>query len=316
MREEIFRLPNNFLQKLKKLYPERFEEIVSTFLSRKQQSFRINYLKTDLVSLRELLRSRHVKFEELNYPKGAFLLKSEMRQLQETDIYTNGLVYVQNVSSMLPPIILDPKDGEKILDLCGAPGAKTTQLFSLCPKIELQAIEKNRVRFYKLLTNITQQGMGNDIKLHLIDGIWVRKKFPEYFNKILVDAPCSTEGRFLVEDHKTFKYWKDQKVKEMTSTQKKLMHSAFFALQEGGELVYSTCTISPEENEGIVTWFLDKFHDKIELMPIEIPLENAEKGFKRWDDTRFDPQIELTRRILPNDYMEAFFIAKFKKIAC
>ena len=316
MREEIFRLPNNFLQKLKKLYPERFEAIVSTFLSRKQQAFRINYFKTDLATLRELLRLRHIKVEELAYPKGAFLLKSDMRQLQDSDIYSNGLIYVQNVSSMLPALILNPQAGDKVLDLCAAPGAKTTRLFSLCPKIELQTIEKNRVRFYKLLTNIKQQGMGNEIKLHLIDGIWVRKKFPEYFNKILVDAPCSTEGRFLVEDHKTFKYWKDQKVKEMTSTQKKLMHAAFFALQEGGELVYSTCTISPEENEGIVSWFLDKFHGKLELMPIEIPLENAEKGFTRWGDTRFDDQIEMTKRILPNDYMEAFFIAKFKKTAC
>ena len=65
-----------------------------------------------------------------------------------------------------------------------------------------------------------------------------------------------------------------------------------------------------------MTWFLDKFHGKMELMPIDIPLENAEKGFKRWDDERFDDQIELTRRILPNSYMEAFFVAKFKKIAC
>jgi len=315
MQEELLRLPNNFLQKLRKLYPERFESIAETFLKKKVQSFRVNYLKTDLTTLRELLRKNRIRCEEMDFPKGAFLLKSPLSDLQKTEIYYNGLVFVQNVSSMLPAIVLDPQDNEFILDLCAAPGAKTTQIVSLAPKARVHAIEKNRVRYYKLLTNITAQGAGNNVKVQLIDGMWVRKKFPEHFDKILVDAPCTTEGRFLVDNHKTFKYWKDKKVKEMTSTQKKLMHSAFFALRDGGELVYSTCTFSPEENEGIIDWFLRKFKNKVELMPIELPAENVEDGFKRWSDTRYSPQITLTKRVLPNEYLEAFFIARIKKIA-
>ncbi len=315
MQEEILKLPNNFLQKLRKLYPERFEAIAATFLRKKIPSFRINYAQTDLVTLRDLLTRNRVRFEELDFPKGAFLLKSDLRHLQTTEIYLKGLIYVQNVSSMLPALVLAPQPGEVILDLCAAPGAKTTQLLSLCRSIELHAVEKARVRYYKLLTTIKNQGFGNDVRIHLIDGIWVRKKFPEQFDKILVDAPCSTEGRFFVENNQTFKYWKDKKVKEMTHTQKKLFHAAFFALKEGGELVYSTCTFSPEENEGIVDWFFDKFHGKLEMVPIDLSALKADPGFKRWDDTRYAPEVELARRILPNEYLEAFFIAKFKKLS-
>jgi 16S rRNA C967 or C1407 C5-methylase (RsmB/RsmF family) len=313
--EQILKLPNNFLQKLNRLYPdkEKFEAVAGTFLKRKTQSFRINFLKTNLINLRFALDKAHIRYEELDFPKGAFLLKGDLRTLQNTNLYNEGHIYVQNVSSQLPVVVLDPQNNDRVLDLCAAPGGKTTQIVSLAPQAEVHAIEKNRVRFYKLMNTVTNQGAGNQVKLHLIDGIWVRKKFPEAFDKILVDAPCSTEGLFFVDNHDTFKYWKDVKVREMTFTQKKLLHSVFFALDVGGEMVYSTCTISPEENEGMVDYFLDKFKGKIELMPIKLPIENVENGLKRWDK-RYSEDMIMTKRVLPNDYLEAFFVAKFKKI--
>ena len=315
MKEIAQKLPNNFLQKMRKLYPERYEQIVETFLEKKTTTFRINYLKTDLVTLRQKLSKRRIRFKELDYPKGAFLCNSPLRQLQDTDIYQDGLIYVQNVSSMIPALVLSPQKGEKILDLCAAPGAKTTQIISLAPEAQIIAIEKARVRFYKLLTNIKVQGAGNHVKVHLLDGTLVRRKFPEYFDKILVDAPCSTEGRFYINNPKTYKYWKDKKVKEMMRKQKKLLHAAFFALKEEGELVYSTCTFSPEEYEGVIDWFLNKFKDKIEILPIEIPLDNVGSPFLRWQDKGYSKDLKNTCRILPNDYMEGFFIARLKKLA-
>ena len=315
MKDIALKLPNNFLQKLRKLYPDRFEEIVETFLHKKTTSFRINYLKTDLVTLRDDLRKQRIKFKELDYPKGSFLSLTPLRELQRKDIYLEGHIYVQNVSSMIPILVLDPKNGEKILDLCAAPGAKATQIISLAPEVKLTAIEKARVRYYKLLTNIKTQGAGNLIKVHLMDGTWIRKKFPEEFDKILVDAPCTTEGRFYIENPKTYKYWKDKKVKEMVGKQKKLLHAAFFALKEEGELVYSTCTFSPEENEGVVDWVLNKFKDKMEAMPINIPLGNIDIGIRKWRDKKYCPEVRMCKRILPNDYMEGFFVAKFKKIS-
>jgi len=314
MREAIYKLPQEFLRKLKKIYPSNYTQIANTFLSKKQTTFRINYLKTDLTGLRKELIKQRVKFKELSFPKGAFLLKMPLREFQKKPLYQEGLIYLQNLSSMLPVLFLLPQNEDKILDLCAAPGAKTTQICSLAPGAEVIAIEKIRNRYYKLLVNLKTQG-AETVKVLLLDSIWVRKKFPEYFDKILADVPCSAEGRFLVSNPKTFKYWKQKKVKEIVHKQKKLLHSAFFALKEGGELVYSTCAFSPEENEGIIDWFINKFKEKIEIVPVTIPLSNVRGGLTRWGDKKFSPDLKLTKRIIPTDIMEGFFLAKLKKIS-
>ncbi len=314
MRDGIYKLPQEFLLKLKEIYPSSFTRVASTFLAKKKTTFRINYLKTDLQTLRKLLVNQRVKYKELPFPQGAFLLNTPLRDFQKTKIYTEGLVYVQNLSSMLPVLYLEPENKNKILDLCAAPGAKTTQISSLAPQAEVTAIEKARPRYYKLLANLTTQGI-KSTKVILLDSIWVRKKFPEYFDKILADVPCSSEGRFLTTNPKSFKYWKQRKVKEMVHKQKKLLHSAFLALNEGGTLVYSTCTFSPEENEGVIDWFVNKFKEKLEILPIELPLKNAREGLLQWKDKKFSPSLRLARRIIPDDTMEGFFIAKIKKIS-
>ena len=314
MKDRINKLPQEFLHKLKKIYPAQYVQIANTFLKKRPSTFRINYSKTDLINLRKNLVNQRVKFKELSYPKGAFLLRSPLRSLQNTDIYQQGLVFVQNISSMIPALILAPENKEKILDLCAAPGAKTTQIFSLAPEAQIVAIEKIRTRYYKLLANLKIQGVENP-KVMLIDAIWARKKFPEYFNKILADVPCTAEGRFNLTNPKSFKYWKQRKVSEMAHKQKKLLHAAFFALCEGGTLVYSTCTFSPEENEAIINWFLNKFKDKIEILPVRIPLSNVREGLVRWGDRKFSQSLRLAKRIIPNDTMEGFFIAKLKKVS-
>ncbi len=314
MKDIVYKLPREFLAKLEKIYPKDYTRIAHSFLKKREPSFRINYLKTDLITLRRALVNQRVKFKELSYPQGAFILKSPLRNFQNTEIYQQGLVFVQNLSSMIPVLALEPQNGEKILDLCAAPGAKTTQIASLAPQTELVAIEKIRTRYYKLLANLKLQGV-NSVKTLILDSIWVRKKFPEEFDRILADVPCSAEGRFLVTNPKTFQYWKQHKVKEMVHKQKKLLYSAFFALKEGGVLVYSTCTFSPEENEGVIDWFINKFEEKVELVQFKIPLSNAREGLLRWKDKRFSPSLRLTRRVIPNETMEGFFIAKLKKVS-
>lgn len=312
MREAVYKLPVAFLDRMQKIYPLNYENIFSTFFNKKTTVFRINFSKTDLTSLRRELLREKVRSHELTFPVGAFLLKSSWDQFQNTELYQKGLVFVQNVSSMIPPLILDPQPDEKILDLCAAPGAKTSQIISLCSRAEVVAVEKVRKRYYKLLANLKTQG-AHSVKVVLYDGMWVKKKFPEYFDKILVDAPCSAEGRFFIPNPRSYQYWKLRKIKEMVSTQKKLLHAAFFALKEGGELVYSTCTFAPEENEEIIDWFIDKFKGKVEVLPVEIPLENVQGGLKRWRGKKFSSSCRLAKRIIPNETMEGFFVVKFKK---
>jgi 16S rRNA (cytosine1407-C5)-methyltransferase len=314
MNEIFYKLPRNFLEKLQSLYPNHYLQILNTFLTKKQTTFRINYLKTDLVSLKKELLKEGLRFHELPFPKGAFVVKGPLKALQRTSAYRTGAVYVQNVSSMLPVIALSPQNGEKILDLCASPGAKTTQMASLAPNAQIIAFEKEHVRHCKLETNLKIQGVSN-VETFAQDGFWVRKKFPEYFDKILVDAPCSAEALFDLNNPRSYKYWNERKVHELRHKQKSLLHSAFFALKEGGELVYSTCAFSPEENEEVIDWLLTKFKEQLEIVPVEIPLNNVFCGITRWRGGNFSAALKLTRRIIPNEFMEGFFIAKLRKIS-
>ncbi|MCD6583797.1 MAG: RsmB/NOP family class I SAM-dependent RNA methyltransferase [Candidatus Omnitrophica bacterium] len=313
MKRVIFQLPSPFIEKIKRIYPSSYPRILESFCQKKLHTFRVNYLKINLSKLRKELQKEKIRYRELSWPKGSFILYSNLRELQRSYIYQEGLIYVQNISSMIPPILLSPQKGEKILDMCAAPGAKTTQIASLvADNAQIVAVEKIRTRFYKLLANLKIQGT-NCVKPLLIDGIRIRNKFSDYFDKILLDAPCSCEGLFYISNPHSFKYWKERKVKEMAHKQKKLLSSAIYALKKGGILVYSTCTFSPEENEEVIDWALKKFEGNIRVVPISIPLKNVKGGLERWRDKYFSPQLELCLRIIPNRFMEGFFIAKLMK---
>jgi tRNA (cytosine49-C5)-methyltransferase len=306
-------LPPEFLRKLEKIYPMSFPKICETFLHKKEQTFRINYLKTDLVHLKEDLDREGIRYRELHWPKGSFILRSGNKDLQGSPAYIAGKIYMQNVSSMIPPILLDPKKGEKILDLCAAPGAKTSQIASIAGKdIELVAVEKLEIRHQKLLATLRIQGLRDFAKVLLADGISIRKEYAGYFDKVLVDVPCSGEALFYLRDPKTFKPWSQRRVKDISHIQKDLLYSGICALKPGGELVYSTCTFSPEENEEVVDWALNKFGE-LRLAPIGLPVSNKVRGLTSWEGKRFPKDMSLTLRILPNDFMEGFFLARLKK---
>ena len=312
MKPIVYNLPGEFLEKLKTIYPSDYPKICETFLHKKEQTFRINYLKTDLFHLREDLGREGIRCREIHWPKGSFILRSGAKDLRKSPLYLEGKVYMQNVSSMIPPILLNPQKDEKILDMCAAPGAKTTQIASLVGSdIELVALEKMEVRFQKLLATLRIQGAGF-VNARLLDGFWVKEKYSAYFDKILLDAPCSGEALFEVHNPKTYGFWNEKRVKEVSRRQKILIASAIPSLKKGGELVYSTCTFSPEENEEIIDWALSKFKE-IEMVPIQIPIPNIKIGLTGWKGKRYSSYLRLALRILPNEVMEGFFIVKMRK---
>jgi len=312
VKEIIYRLPTGFLEKLKSIYPSSYPRICESFLNNKEQTFRINYLKTDLPHLRTALTEENIRFRELPWPRGSFILKSDPKKLQAGATYKDGLIYFQNISSMVPPVLLNPQAREKILDMCAAPGAKTSQIASLAPEdIELIALEKLQVRYEKLIATLKIQG-ADFVKAHLLDAIFAKRQFPEYFDKVLLDAPCSAEGRFYVPEPRTYKYWDDAKVKKSSRLQKNLLISAIGALKKSGELVYSTCTFSPEENEGVIDWALNKFKD-MQVMPLDIQLTNKMQGLTFWKGKGFSVSLKSAVRIIPNEFMEGFFVVKLKK---
>jgi len=314
MQKNIYKLPQDFIEKIKKIYPQKYHFILKTFLVKKEPCFRANLIKINLEEFIRKLKAENIRFQRIPWYNEIFILKHPpQREFQKTSLYQKGFVYLQNPSSALPVLVLNPQKEEKILDLCAAPGSKTSQIASLTQqKSEITAVEKIKPRFYKLQANLRILGI-TKVKTILADGSFVWKKYPEYFDKVLVDAPCSSEAQFRVNFPKTFSYWSKRKVKEQQRKQKRLIFSGIKALKPGGILVYSTCTFSPEENEEVINWALMKFPKQIRLQEIKIPFPNYACGLTQWQGKTFSKQLTLARRIIPDNITEGFFIAKLQK---
>ena len=361
-------VPEEFLKRLSDIVGQSlFYQIEKTFAER-ATTFRVNTLKLGKLGnleIGKLLIDEGFKLKHVSWYADAFILfNRSKRELTETDVYKEGKIYIQSLASMVPPLVLDPKPEEKVLDLTAAPGSKTSQIAALMsaqggsasggePKGELVANDSNKVRFFKLkhnmeLLGVTSprapllssrggsafggkergvldepsplgegQGEGNQwtFTLRMEDGSHLCGDYPNYFDKILVDAPCSAEARFIADDPKTYGYWSEKKIKEMAYKQRKLLFSAWHALKPGGTLVYSTCTFAPEENEAVVDWALGKYPELVTLEPVTLPCENVSPGLTEWEDRVYHPSLHQTVRIMPNAVMEAFFLAKFRKQA-
>ena len=320
MRSEIKVLPEDFLERLQKILPAgKFDSIANTFSEEKPTTFRINLLKADSVeAVREKLKQQGFEVGSVPWYSQALILQNNrLRELQETSVYKDGEIYVQSLSSMIPPLVLDPKPGETILDLAAAPGSKTTQIAAMMKgNGRLVAVDNNRIRFFKLKANLDMQGAKN-VEAMLCYGESIGRKYPDFFDKVLLDAPCSSEGRFNAREPATYKYWKLRKVEEMQRKQKKLFYSAFSALKPGGLMVYSTCTFAPEENEAILDWAMEKFGGAIDIETIRElssqSITNQMAGLASWEGKLFHAAVRKSVRIIPNAQMEGFFVARIRK---
>lgn len=326
-------LPKDFVDKLEFVYsPTDVTDIISNLRKVRPTTLRVNSLKYDLVSLQEFLRSRSINYQRVqNMPLAVVLPQTTSRDVTEWPIYQEGKIYLQNLSSQLPPIILDPKPGEKVLDLAAAPGSKTTQMAAMMEKKgKLLGNDKTYPRFKRLEANAIMQ-IGEDsvgvctrlsefpegefLELQNLPGEVIGKNLSEVFDKVLIDAPCSSEGQFEVDNYKSYSFWSRHKAKEMQSKQKPLLLSALRAAKVGAEIVYATCTYAPEENEAVIDWALKKFPGVFEVLKIDLSLKNARPGILKYGQKEFNPLVKKTMRVLPGDGFEGFYVAKLKKIA-
>lgn len=316
MRSEAKVLPSDFLERLKRILPpQKLDAIANTFTDEKPTTFRVNTLKASVSEIKESLARDGFRLESVSWYPEAFVIRhGRLRELQETSFYKEGKIYVQNLSSMIPPLVLNPEPGETILDLTAAPGSKTTQMAVMMQGTgKIIANDNNKTRFFKLRFNVELQGAGN-VETTLKHGEVFGKIYPGQFDKVLLDAPCSAEGRFSATEPATYKFWKVDKVDEMARKQKRLMYSAATALKPGGILVYSTCTFAPEENEGMLDWVFRKFPGQFEIEKILLSIPNQMPGLGRWEKEVYDPAVRYGLRVLPNSVMEGFFVAKLRKI--
>ncbi|MDD2566281.1 MAG: RsmB/NOP family class I SAM-dependent RNA methyltransferase [Candidatus Gracilibacteria bacterium] len=307
--------PAKFFERLQKIYSEEnYEKILKGLEVERKTSFRINILKSNKEEIETYLTTNNIEFEISSFSDIAYIIdKKHEYTLKGSDIFYSGKIYIQGLSSMLPPIILNPKRSEKILDVTAAPGSKTTQLAAMINNSgEIAAIEHNQIRFDKLNYNLKLQGVTNT-NTHKIHAKHLSYNFANnYFDRILFDAPCSAEGRINLANEKTFGFWTLENIAKNQAVQLELLETVIPLLKSGGTLVYSTCTLAPEENEEVVNRIVNKF-DNLELESFDTEIENSLPGITEFESKKYNKNLSKTLRILPTELSEGFFIAKIVK---
>jgi len=275
------KLPIDFINELNNDFTERNVDKILTGMSEERYTtFRVNYLKSNEVEVEDELVKNGLEFEkvritESNFNFNAYVIynKNE-KDLSKLKIYEDGKIYVQSISSMIPPIILRPEPGERVLDMAAAPGSKTTQMAAMMNNEGyILANEIDKFRCEKLKYNVEKQGASI---VHIInkDGTQLNNS-AKSFDKILVDAPCSGEGRFIVSNKKTYEHWSLKMQKELVEIQKKLLSNAINLCKINGTILYSTCALSLAENEKVIDWAINNFNIEIEKININICIEKS-----------------------------------------
>ncbi|KGK87677.1 RsmB/NOP family class I SAM-dependent RNA methyltransferase [Clostridium sp. HMP27] len=314
IKNAAYKLSKEFLETLYNIYsPVTVDSILKSFIDGRKTTLRVNKLKTTINDVQRQLRSNGIGFSNSSFLKEAFILnKARESQITKLNCYKEGSIYIQNLSSMLPPMLLDLEKGQTILDMCAAPGGKTTEIAAIIDNQgEITANEINIIRRERLKYNVQKQG-ASCIEVIGMDGKVLGDTFQEKFDRVLLDAPCSGEGTIELKRRESYKGWSTKFIRENSKLQKKLLESGIKALKKGGILIYSTCTISPEENEEIVDYALNKYPN-LRVMNLSINVKNSIQGLNVYKDKKYNDNIKKALRVIPNEEMEGFFVCKLKK---
>ncbi|MDN5364768.1 MAG: hypothetical protein PWQ91_1833 [Eubacteriales bacterium] len=284
-------LPVKFVEKMRELLGEEAEAFFASYNQPRTYGLRYNPLK---LTREEWLRIAPFPVEPVPWAEEGFYYPGEYRPGKHP-YYHAGIYYIQEPSAMLPAAVLRPQPGEKVLDLCAAPGGKTTQLAGyLRGKGLLVANDTSPVRLKGLIKNVELAGITNCTVTNETPER-LAKWFPAFFDCVLVDAPCSGEGMFR-KDPGMLKEWRASSVLSYSRKQSHIMRAAARLLRPGGRLVYSTCTFDPRENEEVIDRFLQE-HPEFEL--VDIPrTEGMASGRPEWGGGR--EELQKTVRIWPH----------------
>lgn len=308
---EDIEFKEKFIEQYNKLTDfEKFKEYSLSFLRR---SIRVNTLK---ISVKDLVKRLEDKWELTPIPwckEGFWIEHKGVGEEKRRDVgnlieHTLGYIYIQEAASMIPPVVLNPKKNETVLDMCAAPGSKASQIAQYMENTGI--LIANDFKFDRLQSlgiNMQRIGLTNTI-ITQMQGQWF-KDFQ--FDKVLVDAPCSGIGT-IRKSLKTIRIWNPNVAKRMGGVQKRLIETGFNNLKSRGVLVYSTCTLEPDENEAVISWLLDN-HSDAKTEKIDLDIKHG-KAVMEFNGVVYNKGVKNCLRLWPQDNdTEGFFVTKIRK---
>jgi 16S rRNA (cytosine1407-C5)-methyltransferase len=266
-------------------------------------------IKRETLAIR-LEETYGIKTEAISFPSNALKIIEGFDYAGSTLELAFGFYYMQALTSMLPPLVLNPTEKDIVLDLCSAPGSKTTQLAEMMQNKGVLVVNELEIdRIKALVFNLDKMNFLNYGVVNMRGEI-LSKHYDSYFHKILVDAPCSGLG-IIQKKSEINKWWSLERVNNLIEIQNKLLVSAIKMLKVGGELVYSTCSLTPEENELITNRILEKY--PVDVEPVNLPIKHH-KGLTEYNRTKLDQRLQNAIRIFPWEVdSDGFFLIKLKK---
>jgi 16S rRNA C967 or C1407 C5-methylase (RsmB/RsmF family) len=310
-------LNETFWNRISKIYSVADIKIIKKwFLTKKRKvSFRVNTLKSNEEEVLSALKEKWIKYSKIDFLDYAYILKDWVeRDLWDLDIFKEWKIYLQSIASQIPTSFLDIKPNDVVLDVTAAPWSKTSQIASFLNNTwEIVANDNNAIRIDKLKFTLERQWVKNT-KVIKHDATKLSNIYRENsFDKILADLPCSAEWRINLNNEKTYWFWNEANIKRNYIVQKEILKDVVKLLKVDWILVYSTCTLAPEENEAIVHFLLSNFKC-LEIEPITLDYKNIRKWIIRFWDTIYNKKVDNSLRCLPSEDTEWFFVAKFRKI--
>jgi 16S rRNA C967 or C1407 C5-methylase (RsmB/RsmF family) len=289
------------------VFEERINKINPEILKAQKEefSFRINRFKADLEVIDELKKEGFYP-KKVEWSDYVYTLPIEYRKkITKSSAYTQNKIYIQNLSSIIAALALEVSENDWVLDLAAAPGGKSLIFGERAKKVS--AVEPDKKRFFRMKRNFKEHGAKN-IQTYNKDGRFVYKATGEMFDKVFLDAPCSSEAH--IDGEVT--WWNLKRVKRFSKLQKELIVSAFESLKSSGEMIYATCTFSPEENEENIDFLLRKYPNA-EILKVDLGIANIQEGITKWEGKNFTQEVKKAIRILPQGAYSGFFFCKIKK---
>ncbi|WP_092484446.1 RsmB/NOP family class I SAM-dependent RNA methyltransferase [Candidatus Ichthyocystis hellenicum] len=300
---------SSFWRQLSLVFPECYESVRQTFIDEKRVCFRLNTIKTSSWDEVFSCLPQGIEYRPVLGCPNTLSVSSDNRGLiTHSDAAVTGKIYVQNPSSILLAQALPLQEGDRVLDLAAAPGGKTSILATV--KSELWAVDCSRSRFFRLRDNLERLGISS-VKLLCADGRKLGRRFFQYFDKILLDAPCSGEARFRADTINSAQL--NSSSRSCYYKQTALTAAAWQMLRPGGLLLYITCSLSPLENEAVISHLL-KRKDSARVLPLLLST-SVQSGLSSWGKNKVHDDLRLAVRIIPTNEYDSLFACLIKKLS-